>query len=232
MNTKSTFIFNYDWREALKAYPAKVRLEVYETLIDYAHTGEEPENLSPLANLAFLLIKREIDFNSERYNAIIEKRREAANRRWKKGVKRQERPQSVAEAEPQEPEAEPATQPEATQPEHVAESSAEDLRADVLEEFISGNVDMIKEFCKSKKITPEEFLELADDTLTEWSFDDWPYKPINKGNGRFEARHLLNEIKKKINLNINHKNLTHYEHKSLSKQQNRQKAQPVDETLY
>ena len=69
-------MFNTDWREVLRDYPAEVRLEVYEAIIDYVATGTHAE-LKPLSNMAFRFIKLELDYNAEKYNDTIAKRREA-----------------------------------------------------------------------------------------------------------------------------------------------------------
>lgn len=74
-NTKKTFVFNIDWYETLKDYPAEVRLEVYEAAIRYAASGTLSE-LKPLSKMAFSFIKKEMDYNREKYEAIAEMNRE------------------------------------------------------------------------------------------------------------------------------------------------------------
>ncbi len=61
------FIFNTDWLEDLKEYPKEVRYELCDAIIEYAASGTISE-LKPLANIAFKAIKREMDFNKERYS--------------------------------------------------------------------------------------------------------------------------------------------------------------------
>lgn len=63
-NTKKTFVFNIDWYETLKDYPAEVRLEVYEAAIVYAASGTLTK-LKPLSKMAFSFIRKEMDSNSE-----------------------------------------------------------------------------------------------------------------------------------------------------------------------
>ena len=70
MGERKTFVFNTDWREVLRDYPAEVRLEVYEAIIDYVATGTHAE-LKPLSNMAFRFIKLELDYNAEKYNDTI-----------------------------------------------------------------------------------------------------------------------------------------------------------------
>ena len=78
-DVKRSFIFNIDWRDVLMDYPAEVRYEVYDAIIDYAASGKLPE-LKPLAKMAFSFIKKEMDYNNERYNGIVAKRSEAGKK--------------------------------------------------------------------------------------------------------------------------------------------------------
>ena len=76
---KRSFIFNVDWQEVLMEYPPEVRLEVYDAVIRYAASGTLSE-LKPLAKMAFSFIKKEIDYNNEKYNETVSKRREAGKK--------------------------------------------------------------------------------------------------------------------------------------------------------
>lgn len=70
---KKSFVFNIEWQEILLDYPAEVRLEVYDAIIEYVASGTLSE-LKPMAKMAFSFIKKEIDYNSEKYDAIVAKR--------------------------------------------------------------------------------------------------------------------------------------------------------------
>lgn len=76
---KRSFIFNVDWQEVLMEYPPEVRLEVYDAVIRYAASGTLSE-LKPLAKMAFSFIKKEIDYNNEKYNEMVSKRSEAGKK--------------------------------------------------------------------------------------------------------------------------------------------------------
>ena len=76
---KDTFIFNLGWYAVLMEYPPEVRFEVYEAIMRYATSGTLTE-LKPLAKMAFSFIKKEMDYNRERYETTVEKRREAGKR--------------------------------------------------------------------------------------------------------------------------------------------------------
>ena len=84
-NTKNSFVFNLAWYEVLKDYPAEVRLEVYEAAIRYAASGTLSK-LKPLSSMAFSFIKKEIDYNNERWEETVSKRSKAgmagAEKRW------------------------------------------------------------------------------------------------------------------------------------------------------
>lgn len=73
---KDSFIFYKEWRDAIADLPNDVRLEIYEAIIEYGTSGKLPA-LKPIANVAFNFIKAGIDRNAEKYNDVIEKRREA-----------------------------------------------------------------------------------------------------------------------------------------------------------
>lgn len=76
---KNSFVFFYSWRDALSECPSEVRLEVYESIIEYAKSGTLPR-LKPMAQMAFNFIKVEIDRNNEKYSEMVEKRREAGKK--------------------------------------------------------------------------------------------------------------------------------------------------------
>ena len=103
MKNKKTFLFNLEWFEILAEYPEDVRLEVYEAVMTYASTGSVPE-LSQLGRMAFSFIRREMDYNTEKYEQTVEKRRQAGSKGGrskaeKNAAKVQETPVKEAEKE-------------------------------------------------------------------------------------------------------------------------------------
>lgn len=76
---KKSFVFNVEWQEVLLDYPAEVRLEVYDAIIEYVASGTLSE-LKPMAKMAFSFIKREIDYNNERYQEMVIKRSKAGKK--------------------------------------------------------------------------------------------------------------------------------------------------------
>ena len=67
---RNSFIFYKGWREAIKDLPDDVRLEIYESIIEYATTGNL-RGLKPMANIAFNFIKIDIDRDTEKYKMCI-----------------------------------------------------------------------------------------------------------------------------------------------------------------
>ena len=80
---KKSFIFNVEWQEILLGYPSEVRLEVYDAIIEYVASGTILE-LKPMAKMAFSFIKKEIDYNTCKYNDIVAKRSEAGKKAMNK----------------------------------------------------------------------------------------------------------------------------------------------------
>jgi hypothetical protein len=84
-SSRNTFVFNVEWYNILRDYPAEVRLEVYDAMMEYVATGILAD-LKPMAKMAFAFIKKEIDANIEKYNETCRKRSEAGKigneKRW------------------------------------------------------------------------------------------------------------------------------------------------------
>ena len=79
MKEKKTFVFNAEWHEILVEYPPEIRLEVYDAIVAYA-VGRAVCELSPMAKMAFSFIRKELDFNANKYNETVKKRSEAGRR--------------------------------------------------------------------------------------------------------------------------------------------------------
>ena len=76
---RKSFVFNIEWQEVLMDYPPEVRLEVYDAIIEYVASGTLSE-LKPLAKMAFSFIKKQIDYNNDKYDDIVTKRSEAGKK--------------------------------------------------------------------------------------------------------------------------------------------------------
>lgn len=73
MNRKS-FVFYKEWMEAISDLPDDIRLEIYESIIVYATTGNF-QGLKPMAKVAFNFIKTSLDRDAERYMSMTERNR-------------------------------------------------------------------------------------------------------------------------------------------------------------
>jgi hypothetical protein len=76
---RKSFVFRLEWFKSLSAYPAEIRLEVYEATMRYALSGTLSE-LKPLSSMAFTFIKNALDADFEKYNDISDKRRAAGQK--------------------------------------------------------------------------------------------------------------------------------------------------------
>lgn len=96
---RNSFIFFFSWAEVLKNYPNEIRLEVYDAIIEYAESRILPKDISPIARIAFLFIKNDIDKNTpQNYGSFhwnwkggitgenIKQRNSAQYKKWRKSV--------------------------------------------------------------------------------------------------------------------------------------------------
>ncbi len=95
MNTKS-FLFVGAWMQPLKSLPLEQRWNVLEAIVEYSTAGEVTVTLDAMESLAFTFIRNEIDRMQTKRADVCEKRRESANKRWKKDQK--PTPQAAPEA--------------------------------------------------------------------------------------------------------------------------------------
>ena len=58
---RQSFIFYIEWRDALAGCSEEVRLEVYDAIVEYAASRILPKDISPIARIAFMFIKNDID---------------------------------------------------------------------------------------------------------------------------------------------------------------------------
>lgn len=87
MNSKG-FIWNHEWTAQVEKLATIEGMDAVFALMhamsDYVETQETPEELTPVAGLLFDTMKKDLDHNREKYNAVSEQRRKAAKARWEK----------------------------------------------------------------------------------------------------------------------------------------------------
>ena len=57
---------------AIRPLPDDQRLAIYDAIMDYAFCGKEPEDMSPILNGYFILLRPNIDSSAKRYSASVE----------------------------------------------------------------------------------------------------------------------------------------------------------------
>ena len=75
MKEKQSFVFYRDWSDVISKFDASVQLEIYQSIIEYAF-DEKTIEMQPTTMIAFGFIKPQIDRDTKKYNAIIERNRE------------------------------------------------------------------------------------------------------------------------------------------------------------
>ena len=73
---KRTFVFHLDWTDILNGQPDDIRLAVYDAIVDYVKSGNEPKK-GTAVYLAFKFIKYQIDKDAVRYAEVCDKRANA-----------------------------------------------------------------------------------------------------------------------------------------------------------
>lgn len=76
---RKSFVFYKEWMDAIKDLPDDVRLEIYESIVEYATTGNV-RGLKPMAKIAFNFIKTTIDRDTKKYLGIVERNRNNGNK--------------------------------------------------------------------------------------------------------------------------------------------------------
>ena len=93
MSERDSFIFYRSFYEAIRDLPRDIQGEVYTAIMEYSLNGITTENLKPVANCVFILIKHYIDKQGRRggfkgithsENRII--RNSAEARQWRRSV--------------------------------------------------------------------------------------------------------------------------------------------------
>ena len=205
---KKTFIFNLEWSEVLLGCEPEVRLEVYDAIMRYAQSGTLAE-MKPLARMAFAFIKREMDYNKAQYEATIERKREAGRKGGSKAKQTQADLSTAKQSQ-----AKPSIYDNEYDNDNIPSYEGDIMRvrertehtpAQILEKFISENQITLESICMDEAITLDDFRHTAEKILRLWQLDKWNCLPIEKGNGEFSARHLINEVKsdlKKSKINL------------------------------
>lgn len=76
---RDSFVYHLSWEEVMDNLPGEVREEVRGAIIGYARTGVTPE-LKPLAKVAFEFVKRDMDWDFQKYQSMVTARSESGKK--------------------------------------------------------------------------------------------------------------------------------------------------------
>lgn len=65
------FLMMPSYYDAIRPLPDEQRLALYDAIMDYAFEGREPEDLAPILNGYFVLLRPNIDSSARRYSASV-----------------------------------------------------------------------------------------------------------------------------------------------------------------
>ncbi len=82
--SKPGFLFYFDWKYILQSLTDAERGTLVMALLTYAETGQRPQFDSRAMVLAWNALWPRLDEDAKRYEAMVQTRRDAANKRWDK----------------------------------------------------------------------------------------------------------------------------------------------------
>ena len=141
--SKAGFVMLPSYYDAIRPLSSEDRLRMYDALMDYAFAGKYPEDLPPLLNGYFVLLKPNIDSSVSKYAASVEN--------GKKGG----RPKKKPNENPAQTQRKPSNKPvEKQEKERERELEKEFVAATPPHpRFIPPTVDEIKAYCTGRKNT-------------------------------------------------------------------------------
>lgn len=181
---RKSFVFYIEWREAMQGLPDKVRMEVYEAIIEYVASGTIPE-LKETAAACFGFIKNDIDRDVRKYEEVKGRRSEAgkkgmASRYGKSNIKEDNKGKEAPEIKENEKEKKEPP-PSKTSPTYDQ----------ILDRFLKENQSHVDQLMISKK----EYTTLGKKVLNDWELAGWQRSYIDAGSGEFEALKFIRWIK-------------------------------------
>lgn len=75
--SKKSFVLYTEWEDAFDQQPNDVAGELIKLIFDYVRTGEVLISDNPVVNAMFSIFRPAIDRNIDKYDEVVEKRREA-----------------------------------------------------------------------------------------------------------------------------------------------------------
>ncbi len=181
----------FDFRPGLKRLPPEQRCVVYEAILDYAEFGEIPCFDDPASEMFWEMVRPRLDADAEAYMQKVEKRRNAANSRWK-----------APESKTMQMDANAQDALEKKKKRNTTEIEKEIvIKADKPPQtrFSPPSVDEVKAYCQEKgyRIDPEHFVDfyqsngwrVGKNPMRDWkaAVRNWAKneKGVNNGNRNF-----------------------------------------------
>lgn len=196
MARRKTFLFNTDWANIARQFPPEVQLAIYDGLIDYIATGEEPK-LSETARMGFMFIRRELDDINAKYEARVAQNKANGSKGGAPKGNRNAKKKGSTETTAPEVEQPETTENNPTQPKKTTSSRKGKKRVETAPETVDF-VEVVAETKNEEKttakiITPQtvEILEVADTTENNQNqpntsettlYDNMIYGELNKFN--------------------------------------------------
>lgn len=91
--SKKSFVLYTEWEDAFDQQPNDVAGELIKLIFDYVRTGEVLISDNPVVNAMFSIFRPAIDRNIDKYDEVVEKRREAGRMG---GLKKSQNKQNLA----------------------------------------------------------------------------------------------------------------------------------------
>ena len=196
MARRKTFLFNTDWANIARQFPPEVQLAIYDGLIDYIATGEEPE-LSETARMGFMFIRRELDDINAKYEARVAQNKANGSKGGAPKGNRNAKKKGSTETTAPEVEQPNTTENNPTQPKKTTSSKIGKKQVETAPETVDF-VEVVAEAKNEEKTTPKiitpqtiEILEVTDttennqiqpNTSETTLYDNMIYGELNKFN--------------------------------------------------
>ena len=103
MCAKPGFMMYCDWEDALSSLPPQALQELLQAMFLYTRTGALSDFRHREAALVWTMMRPRLDYDTARYEAVSQRRREVAAKRWEKD--------KAAPAAPPKPAPKPASKP-------------------------------------------------------------------------------------------------------------------------
>lgn len=175
-----TFVFHTKWKKILEKYSDKIRLEVFDAIVDYAESGKTKE-LGPLAEMAFSFIKYEIDYYRKRHEDKVEKCRASA--------RASVRSRTTGKSSPREGKSESSEEVSGEYKVYSDMSSDDFINAF----FHSSRQGSLEALCLNLHTQIDEIRIIAAECVNEWKLSESTHKDFTDA-----AKHLVSHIRRKI----------------------------------